>query len=213
MAKKINWQKFPQGPFEYHILLDHLADYEFPNDRIRRMIHEGDLIRILKGLYILGSEHRKGPMYLEQLANMIYGPSCLSAEYVLSRAGWIPEAVYTVTSVTTRRSKSYKTGVGEFHYAHVPEKLYAIGIESVAVGEKIYALMANPAKALCDLIFLRRGLNNLSAKEMLIFLNEDLRIDFGQLEPGHFSIFEACAQQPHKQKIFQLLLKVLEKML
>jgi hypothetical protein len=41
-------------------------------------------IRVKKGLYLFGSDYRKGPYSPEIMANKIYGPSYVSREYALA---------------------------------------------------------------------------------------------------------------------------------
>ncbi len=52
---------------------------------------------------------RKQPYSREILANLIYGPSCISLEYALQYYGMIPERVEAVTSVTVGRSRKFST--------------------------------------------------------------------------------------------------------
>ena len=53
-----------------------------------------------------GENWRHSPLNLEMIANLIYGPSCLSFEYALTRYGLIAERSIVVTSLSYRRYKS-----------------------------------------------------------------------------------------------------------
>ena len=64
--------------FDYLTLLSALRDYRYPRDRITKLLRQGTIIRVKKGLYVLGEGERRGPVYKEILANLIYGPSYIS---------------------------------------------------------------------------------------------------------------------------------------
>jgi predicted transcriptional regulator of viral defense system len=111
-----------------------LKDYAFPRDRVTKLLATGDLIRIKKGIYI--DPHSQYPYSKGILANLIYGPSYVSLEYALQHHNLIPEAVHVVTSVTTGREKRYRTPVGDFDYAHMPQRFSICcicGIRTLAI--------------------------------------------------------------------------------
>jgi predicted transcriptional regulator of viral defense system len=83
------FQSILREEFDYQILQDALADYSRPRDKIRNLIKKKEIIRVKKGLYVLGDGHRKRPYSRELLANLIYGPSYVSLEYALSYHGLI----------------------------------------------------------------------------------------------------------------------------
>ena len=89
----------------------------------------------------------------DYFAGRMYSPSYLSCEYVMARAGLIPESVVQFTSVTSLKTASFKNDFGEFSYRSVkPELMFGYGVEHV--GDGLPVNVATPAKALCD--FLRR---------------------------------------------------------
>jgi len=113
--------------FDYQVLVDALAGYRKPRDRITKLLASGAIVRVKKGLYCFGEAFRKEPLSREYLANLIYGPSYVSLEYALSHHGLIPERVETVTSVTTRRSRDFDTPFGAFSYRMLNGPRYAVG--------------------------------------------------------------------------------------
>lgn len=117
---------------------------------VKRAIANGDLIQLRRGVYCLGKIYQREPLDQFELAQKIYAPSYVSVESALSHHAWIPEAVYTITSVCLKRSTTFKTPVGNFSYVRVP-KFNFIGVERVHVGRTVH-LMANPTKALADYI-------------------------------------------------------------
>src|SRR3989338_8200638 len=81
---------------------------ESPDTRyglVKRAIAKGELIHLRRGLYGFAKKYQRRGTNLFELAQMMYGPSYISFESALSYHGWIPEAVYTVTSAAMKRSK------------------------------------------------------------------------------------------------------------
>ncbi len=95
--------RFTREEFDCQTLLDVLKDYARPRDKITDLIRKGIIIRVKKGLYVLGDRFRTPPCSRELLANLAYGPSYISFKYALQYYGMVPERVEAVTSVTTVR--------------------------------------------------------------------------------------------------------------
>ncbi|MDD5216967.1 MAG: hypothetical protein PHN49_05075 [Candidatus Omnitrophica bacterium] len=107
--------------------------------------HHKDLfVKLRNGLYALRSEM---PTELE-IANRLYGPSYISLEYALSYYRFIPETVYTVTSVTTKITREFTVQNKHYEYARVKKKGYT-GYRLIKEGSS-KVLMALPEKALVD---------------------------------------------------------------
>jgi len=107
--------------------------------------HHKDLfIKLRNGLYAFRAEP---PTELE-IANRLYGPSYISLEYALSYYGFIPETVYTITSVTTKITREFSVQSKHYEYARVKKKGYT-GYRLTKEGQSII-LMALPEKALVD---------------------------------------------------------------
>jgi len=162
--------------FDYQVLLGVLAGYRKPRDRITRLLANGTIVRVKKGLYCFGEAFRREPLSREYLANLIYGPSYVSLEYALSHHGLIPERVETVTSVTTRRSRDFDTPFGTFSYRMVNGPCYAVGaiLETV---DKTPFLVASPEKALVDKVWTDKRFSGLHLSDYGAYLSDDLGID------------------------------------
>lgn len=171
----------PFEEFDYQILLDSLRGYAHPRKKITSLLRKGEIIRVKKGLYIFGEQHRRAPYCRELLANLIYGPSCVSLEYALHYHGLIPERVETVTSVTCGRSRSFDTPVGHFSYRAIPMSAYMIGIDRIELADGRAFLMALPEKALADRVVAERGNALRTQKELAVLLRDSLRIDSSAL--------------------------------
>jgi hypothetical protein len=127
-------------------------------------------------LYLLGPRFRHSPYCLELLANLIYGPSYVSLEKALQIYGLIPEHVETVTSVTAKSGKEYKTPVGNFLYVHCHPKSYSVGVTFRSFSDHENPLIATPEKALTDILTIRKG-KATSIFQIEKILQEDLRIE------------------------------------
>src|SRR6185369_10017843 len=93
--------------FDYTQLKSVLASYASVDRKINQLMSTGVIVRVKKGLYVFGKPYRRGPICPEVLANLIYGPSCLSLEYALFYHGLIPERVEMFTSVTPQKNKHF----------------------------------------------------------------------------------------------------------
>lgn len=163
--------------FDYQTLLDAVHAYARPRMKISGMLAKGDIVRVKKGLYILGESLRRRPFCRELLANLIYGPSYLSLEYALHYHGLTPERVETVTSVTCGRSRSFDTPVGRFSYRMISLEAFRIGMDRVELDDGRSFLIAIPEKALADRIVAERGAGISTRKELYAYLLSNLRID------------------------------------
>ena len=104
----------PREEFDYQTLNQGLRGYASPRDKITDLLRKGVVVRVKKGLYVFGPAFRRRAFSREVLANLLYGPSYISLEYALQHHGLIPEAVETLTSVTTGRSRQFRTPLGAF---------------------------------------------------------------------------------------------------
>jgi len=171
--------------FDYQQLMSVLSEYSKPRDKITRLLTEGSIIRIKKGLYCFSEVFRKTIITREYLANLIYGPSYVSLQYALSYYGLIPERVEIVTSVTTGRNRRFETSFGIFTYKHLGLHRYSSGALIDTSGDTSY-LIASPEKALIDTIWMDKRFNCRSIAGFSDYIFDDLRIDrdlFSGLNP------------------------------
>ena len=153
------------------MLLQRYKTYVNPSAKIGRLVKDGDLTPIIKGLY---ETDRAVPGYY--LANVIYGPSYLSFEYALAWHDLIPEAVFTFTSATCgkRRKKLYDTPFGVFTFRDVPVAAFPYGTELHEEDGRAF-MIASAEKAVCDQLYTCSPCSNRNELRQLLF--EDLRID------------------------------------
>jgi hypothetical protein len=81
--------------------------------------------------------------------------------------------VYEVSSACFSKNKEFENSLGRFSFAYSPVDPFYLGVEKDEITD---AKIANPARALFDLIYSRRK----SYKESLD-LENDLRVDLNEL--------------------------------
>jgi hypothetical protein len=148
-------------------VLFHDQKSHFIHNGISRGLHSGRLYKLRRGLYVLSNA--SASLSRMTIANQLYSPSYISFESALSYHGLIPEAVYTVTSACLlNKKKIYQTSLGVYSFEYSPCKPFFSGVDKNDQG----CLIANPLRALFDLISLRK-----KKYSSLIDLESDLRID------------------------------------
>ena len=145
------------------------------------------------------------------IANHLYGPSYISLESALSFYKLIPERVFVTRSITTKRSKVFKTKLGDFDYIQLDSSYFSIGVRQEIVDNQYAFLIATPEKAICDLIVSTSGLRIQSLKAIKSYLEEDLRIDFSVLGNIDLEIIRECILKGKKKTELIHLLKYFEK--
>lgn len=199
LRKSIPWEEF-----DYQALSGALQNYARPRDKISDLLAKGIIVRVKKGLYIFGDSYRNKPYSREILANLIYGPSCVSLEYALYYHGLTPERSEAMTSVTTKRPKQFQTPIGLFLYKNVPEPGFHLGLQRVEMENGRAFLMACPEKALADKFRSDRGLKIRSQKEGQDYLVNSLRIASSDLAALDAKLLEKLAETYGSRRIYLL---------
>jgi len=124
-------------------------------DFYRRRLNEWQdkdyIKKIIRGYYIF-SDLKLSEEILFKIANRIYSPSYVSLESALSYYHLIPESVYGITSISTRKTYHFRTSIGEFIYRSLKPSLF-FGYDLIKFHEK-YSKMASIEKALLDYFYL-----------------------------------------------------------
>ena len=107
-----------------------------------------------------------------ELSLLLRSPSFVSLESALSYHGWIPEAVYTTTCVSSKKgTREYVTPFGRFTYRRINEGGFYDGVDQIKK-EDGWVFIASPMRALADLIYTtKKRWKNLDE------LSRDLRIE------------------------------------
>jgi hypothetical protein len=133
-----------------------LAGEVKPNDiyrKLSRWVDQGRIYQLRRGLYALAPPYQKRQPHHFYVANRIVQGSYVSAQSALAYYNMIPEYVPSVVSVSAGRPHTWNTPMGTFMFRHIKPELI-VGYEWVELDEGQSALIANPEKALLDLIYL-----------------------------------------------------------
>ena len=123
---------------------------------VKRALASGEVLHLRRGLYALANQYQPQKLDPFVLAQRLYGPSYLSLETALSCHGWIPEAVYTVTSTSLDRSREFATPLGHFSFVRVPQKLFYLQVMRVEKPGGHSYFLASPFKALADYVYVHK---------------------------------------------------------
>lgn len=176
--------------FETGLLL--AGDVDAPDLRrqLSRWTASGHVLQLRRGLYALAPPWQKIEPHPFLVANRLAPGSYVSGLSALAFAQVIPEYVAEVTSCTGGRPRTYRTALGRFSFRHVKTAL-RFGYRQVALGGAQAAFLAEPEKALLDLIYLRPGADDAA------FL-EELRLNLEVLNPD---VLDALARQSAVPKL------------
>ena len=133
------------------------------------------MLRLKPGLYCLDEAYRKSHPHPFVVAAMLHSPCHVSLESALSYHSLIPEAVFTVSSVTALRSREFTTPLGHFTFQHVPTSQPMVGVEMIRLPQGGWARLASPVRAIADLVYLRKGVR--WERDGLAFLTQSMRME------------------------------------
>lgn len=131
-------------------------DAGFDLRRLSEWRGKGYIKMIRRGHYVF-SDLKINESVLFLMANRIYVPSYVSMEIALAHYNLIPEAVYGITSISSRKTNRFVTSFGEFTYHHIKPQLM-FGYQLVSFRGHTCRI-AEPEKAILDYFYLNSHLN------------------------------------------------------
>ncbi len=165
------------------------------------------IIQVKKGLYLLKKRYEQEgskQSYLEYISNKIYEPSYLSTEYIMNKYGLLTEAVYNITSVTTKKTKIFKNKLGLFTYQSITPKLYR-GFFTKRFNNAFIS-EAEKAKAVFDFLYLKFLKETLISEKAV----KELRINWENMTKKEFQSLINYVKKSKSQRVFKLI-KLIEK--
>ncbi len=136
--------------------------------QVTRWIARGLLVKVRKGYYLLNEADRRIEPSSFFIAGQIYSPSYVSCESALAYYDLIPERVYGVLSVTTRKTGKFDTPQGFFSYHHGTFSCFR-GFRLSKDENGSPFSMAEPEKAVVDFLYYRK--HTLRSAERDIFVS------------------------------------------
>lgn len=128
---------------------------DFDRKRLTEWQKKGYLQKVVREYYIF-TEVTKDTNLWWYVANRVFEPSYISLQSALNYYGFIPEAVFQVLSITTKRTRDLGASSVRFIYRNMKNSCY-FGYTLIPLGEH-YIRLAEPEKALLDLLYLETSL-------------------------------------------------------
>jgi len=127
------------------------VEMNFHRPRLIEWQKKGYIKKLTRGYYIFtGLQVDEGVLF--EISNKIYAPSYVSLQMAFSYYGLIPESVYGITAVATRRTYQLQTSLAKFIFRTVKTGMF-FGYDLIEHRGK-YFKMASPEKAFVDLLYL-----------------------------------------------------------
>ncbi|MBI2301070.1 MAG: hypothetical protein HYU66_19335 [Armatimonadetes bacterium] len=124
--------------------------------QLSRWVAAGRLLRLRRGVYALAPPWRRVEPHPFVVANALHTGSYVSLQAALAYHGLIPEHVPVVTSVGPGRPEEVANPLGTFVHRHLAPGLL-FGYTRMEVAPRQHAFVAEPEKALLDLVHLTPG--------------------------------------------------------
>ncbi len=175
----------PEGCFSIHQARAFFPSFDRNN--LTRWVRKGLLVKLRQGWYAFTDMLRR-PDFARYVACRIYRPSYISLHTALSIYGMIPEAVTSITSVSTLKTARFENEFGQYSYQNVKPELF-FGYKPVELpinatvmnAPKLTWLLARSEKALLDLLYLYPFYDNYTELEQLrldeAYMTEELDIE------------------------------------
>ena len=139
---------------------------DFDNRSLFEWQKKGYIKKLVNKWYFFGDlPHNELLSY--RISNCIYQPSYVSLESAFSFHGMIPEGVYSVEAISSRKTISYQTHAGFFNYRRLPPRLF-FGYQIVRYNG-LPVLMAAPEKAILDYLYFGTGIQSIQDVEAIRF--------------------------------------------
>ena len=173
---------------------------------LSRCFKSGKILRLKKGVYVSRNylsdlEKKNGlPDYAEFLANMLYGSSYLSLEYVLYENNLLTDSPKNITSVSLNGTISFSNSFGRFLYHKIKKELF-VGFSVIKKGS-FTILKASKMKALFDFLYLRK--NILTNEESI----SELRLNLGSISPKERKELEKYVNMEGSNKLKDIFNKL-----
>ena len=159
----------------------------------------------IKNSWYTWSDQKKTEKLLFLIANKIYKPSYISLQSVLSLYGFIPEGVFTITSVSSLKTNQFNTPISNFSYKNIKPSLM-FGYRLMEWDKGIYCKVAEPEKAILDFLYLNPQYNKIEDFESLRFNNFEMNsIIFSEKMKNYLEYINSKALNSRFKKLTQML--------
>lgn len=130
---------------------------DFHRQRLNEWQKKGYIKKIIREYYIFADlEINEAVLFV--IANRIFEPSYVSLEMALSYYGLIPEGVYDITSVNSRKTYAFETKLAKFSYCKTKSELM-FGYQLIPIRNHTFKI-AEIEKAVLDYFYFNPKLKN-----------------------------------------------------
>jgi predicted transcriptional regulator of viral defense system len=148
-------------------------DPAFRRRRLNEWQDKGYIKKIIRGYYLF-SDIGVDEEILFKISNQIYYPSYVSLQSALSYYNLIPESVYGITAISTRKTYHFNTTLGEFSFRSIKPQLF-FGYRLIK-NKNYFVKIASIEKALLDYFYLHPNLQTASDFDSLR-INQEVLIE------------------------------------
>ncbi|MBF0478567.1 MAG: hypothetical protein HQL26_03705 [Candidatus Omnitrophica bacterium] len=127
------------------------VEQDFYRPRLIEWQNKGYIKKLTRGYYVF-SDLQVDEGVLFEISNKIYAPSYVSLQMAFAYYGLIPESVYEVTAVATRRTYQFQTPLAQFSYRTIKPDMF-FGYDLIEHRGKHFK-MASPEKMFIDHLYL-----------------------------------------------------------
>lgn len=191
----------PQKVFSTGDIAKEWADFNFVN--LVNWQDKGYILKLRNSWYAF-PDALKTEADLFFLANRLQKPSYISLETALRYYNWIPESVFSITSVTTAKPAEWHTPVGHFVYRSIKPGQF-FGYETVESRDVTFN-MADPEKTLLDLLYFNSSLIEEPDFEALRLNREEIseRINLSRLN-NYLSLIASAGLEKRWRNLEKML--------
>jgi len=169
---------------------------------ISRFLKRKEIIHLKKGLYVAAdffNKNRGDVSYSFYLANILRTPSYVSSWTALQYYDLTTESIYTITSITPKVTRTYKTKTGTFAYQSIKTELFSDfslikGVPASSTNRFDF-FIASPPKALFDLLYFKTCRFRGVRFENINALVEEMRIDIDEMNKKDRAAFYAMIKK------------------
>jgi len=175
--------------------LNEISKYDqgFLQVQLNQWQNKGYIKKIINGWYIF-SDKTLDENKLCIVSNRVHIPSYVSLEFAFRYYDLIPEGVFQMTCVSTKKTTSFETHIGYFQYRKIATK-YFFGYKLVQSGQDFF-LLAYPEKAIIDYFYLNPQIKNEEQFYELRFNQANLRQILSKSRLNKFlSVYESELQK------------------
>lgn len=162
---------------------------------IKYALLHNELVQLKKGCYVTANylqNNKTDSSYTFYLANILRQPSYVSLWSALQYYDLATEAIYSITSVTSKITRSYNNKIGNFIY-HSIKKEFFTGFSLIPGNFNFF--IASPSKAVFDIIYFKTNqFRSMHIGELQTIL-DDLRIDITEMDKKEQKKFHTIIKQ------------------